>query len=30
MNIDAGPGAAGAITTVGPNRVTQVELKYAF
>jgi hypothetical protein len=30
MNIDAGPGAAGAITTVGANRVTQIGLKYSF
>jgi hypothetical protein len=30
VNIDAGPGAAGAITSVVSNRVTQIGLKYSF
>lgn len=30
MNIDAGPGSAGAITTVVSNRVIQAGLKYSF
>ena len=31
INIDAGPGSAGAITSVqGCNRVVQVGLKYSF
>jgi hypothetical protein len=30
MNIDAGPGAAAAITSVAANRVVQVGLKYSF